>query len=164
MVDIVELRMSWSPPAPLLYDWYRTSSGWTVSLETPASLSRPRGVPITIRVRHEDDEHEPTFHKLGRTVTYDDRDPHLLEDVRRVILDALCEWESPLWRLRRHFDLPSFIVNALEEEVDQLRAVGLLELETIKALLITQLFAPGELLDSLHVRESVYTRRTVDHA
>jgi hypothetical protein len=97
-------------------------------------------------------------------VTYDDRDPHLLEDVRRVILDALCEWESPLWRLRRHFDLPSFIVNALEEEVDQLRAVGLLELETIKALLITQLFAPGELLDSLHVRESVYTRRTVDHA
>lgn len=159
-MHIVELTMSWTSPAPLLYDWYRTSSGWTVSLEAPASLSRPRGVPITLRVRHEDDEREPTFHKLGRTVTYDERDPDLLERVRREIGEAFCEGESPLWRLRRHFDLPPFIVAALEEEVDQEMAVGLLELETTKALVTTMLLHKDQLVHAMHAHPSFFRRRS----
>jgi hypothetical protein len=133
-----------------------------VSLESPRSLSRPTGASITIRVRHEDADLDQSITKFGKTLTFDDRDPHRLERMRGEILDALCEWEAPLWRLRRHLDLPDFIVDVLEEPVDQLRSVGLLELETTKALLLTQLISPGELLDSLHVRDSIYTRRSRD--
>jgi hypothetical protein len=160
-MHLVELRMSWSPPAPLLYDWYRTSSGWTVSLEAPASLSRPWSVPIAIRVRHEDDNKEPTFHKLGRTLTFDERDPELLERVRREIGEAFAEGESPLWRLRRHVDLPSFVVDALEQQIDHKHAVGNLELKGTKALLLTLVLKPWNLLDAMHAHASTYTRRRV---
>lgn len=159
-MNIIELTMSWSSPAPLLYDWYRTNSGWTVSLEAPASLSRPWGVPITIRVRHEVDAKESTLHKLGRTWTFDERDPALLERVRREILEAFCEGESPLWRLRRHFDLPPYIVAALEEEVDQEMAVGLLELETTRVLVTTMLLHEDQLVHAMHACPSFFRRRS----
>jgi hypothetical protein len=159
-MNIMGVELTWEPPGRYLYDWYRSSSGMTVSLESPRSLSRPTGAPITIRVRHEDADLDPSITKLGKTLTFDEREPQLLEKVRREILDALCEWESsPLWRLRQNLDLPDFIVDVLDEPVDQFRSVGQLELRSTQAMLIAQLFEPTDLLDSLHVRESTYTRR-----
>ncbi len=158
-MHVTGLLFTWEPPQHLIYDWYRTESGWTVSLEAPASLSRPRSVPITIRVRHEKEEREPTIHKLGRTVTFDDRDPDLLERARREIINAFCEGESPLWRLRQELGLPSFIVDALSEPFDQKSRVKHLDLEPTKSLLLVGLLDKEHLLKAMHIRPSTYTRR-----
>jgi hypothetical protein len=100
--QIIGLQFSWQPPGLHQYDWYRRGDGMTVVLECQRSLTSPSSEPITIRVRHEDADQDQSILKLGRTVTFDNRNPALLEDVRQQVMDAIRGGESPLWRLRQN--------------------------------------------------------------
>ncbi len=155
--QIIGLQFSWQPPGLHQYDWYRREDGMTIVLESQRSLARPSSEPITIRVRHEDADQDPSILKVGRTVTFDNRDPDLLEDVRQHVMDAIESKECPLWRLRRNLDLPSFVVDVLEEPTGG--AVGTLERRATEALLLTDMISGKDLLDAVAVQFSVYSRR-----
>jgi hypothetical protein len=160
--QIIGLQFTWQPPGLHHYDWYRRGDGMTVVLECQRSLARPSSEPITIRVRHEDVDHDPSILKFGRTVTFDNRNPALLEDVRQQIMDAIESKECPLWRLRRHVDLPEFVVTVLEGATGG--AIGTLERRATDALLMTGMISDKDLFDAMAVQFSVYSRRPTNHA
>jgi hypothetical protein len=160
--QIIGLQFSWEPPGLHHYDWYRRNDGMTVVLECPRSMARHSSEPITIRVRHEDADQDPLILKLGRTYTFDDRNPGELEEVRQLVKDAIGNKESPLWRLRKKMGLPSFVVNVLEGPTGG--AVGTLERRATDALLVTGMISDKDLFDAMAVQFSVYSRRPTNHA
>jgi hypothetical protein len=155
--QIIGLQFSWQPPGLHQYDWYRRGDGMTVVLECQRSLARPSTEPITIRVRHEDADQDPSILKVGRTVTFDDRNPGMLEEVRQLVMDATRGGESPLWRLRKNMDLPSFVEDVLEGATGGM--VGTLESRATEALLLTDMISKKDLFDAMGVQFSVYSRR-----
>jgi hypothetical protein len=160
--QIIGLQFSWAPPGLYHYDWYRRGDGMTVVLECQRSLTRPSSVPITIRVRHEDADQDHSILKVGRTAAFDDRNPDILKDVRQLVMDAIRNGECPLWRLRRHVDLPDFVVSVLEGPTGGV--VGTLESRATEALLLTGMISGKDLLDAMSVQHSVYSRRPTNHA
>jgi hypothetical protein len=154
--NMVGLLYSWPTPATMLYDWYQTEGGMTVSLEALSTISRVRSGLITLRVRPVDANLDSNICKLGRTHTLPFADEELLRQVRHAITDAIDAGESPLWRLRSVLELPAFITEALEAPMQNGQGIGHLDKGITAALVQFDLVSQIDLLAWLGTCHSSY--------
>jgi hypothetical protein len=154
--NMVGLLYSWPTPATMLYDWYQTEGGMTVSLEAMSTISRVRSGLITLRVRPVDAHLDSNICKLGRTHTLPFADEELLRQVRHAITEAIDAGESPLWRLRSVLDLPTFITDVLEAPMQNGLSTGHLDQGITAALVQFDLVHPIDLLAWLGTSHSTY--------
>lgn len=157
--NIVGLSYSWPTAATMMYDWYQTRDGMTVSLEAQSTINRDRNGLITLRVRPVDAARDNSICKLGRgcNLLFDDEERR--RRVRRAIIAAIEAKESPLWRLRSVIDLPAFVIDALESPMEHGEWTGHLDHRITSAMLMIDLVDPADLLGWLGTRPSIYQPR-----
>jgi hypothetical protein len=157
--NIVGLSYSWSSPATMMYDWYQTRDGMTVSLEALSTINRDRNGLITLRVRPVDAARDNSICKLGRTwnLLFDDEERR--RRVCRAITSAIDAGKSPLWRLGSVIDLPAFVTDVLQSPMEHGEVTGHLDHRTTAVMLMTDLVDPADLLSWLGTRPSCYQPR-----
>lgn len=157
--NIVGLNYSWSTSATMMYDWYQTREGMTVSLEALSTINPNRDGLITLRVRPVDVARDNSLCKLGRTCTLLFEDERRRRRVRRAIIAAIEARESPLWRLRSLIDLPAFVTEVLESPMAHGEVTGHLDHRIATVMLVTGLVDSTDLLSWLGTHPSCYQPR-----
>lgn len=156
--NILGLNFSWSTPAAMLYDWYQSETGMTVSLESFSTINRVRPCLITVRVRHYDPTFDRSIMKTGKTWSIHP-DAADAQRARHAIRDAIECGASPLWRLKTKIGLPDWIETALLEPMHEGEVFGHLDKKTTGNALMTGFITEEEILGKLGARKSPYLSR-----
>lgn len=146
--NIVGLKFAWESTVGMLYDWYQSRQGVTVSLEAMFTISRVRPTLITVRVRHSDHRFDLSTLKLGRTCSIHPDAADSLR-ARHAILDAIDAGESPLWRLASCIKMPGWVGQALHEPMRDGEIVGHLDKKTTEAMILVGAVTEEALLDAM---------------
>jgi hypothetical protein len=153
--NILGLLFSWPSPAYLLYDWYQSECGMTVSLETLSTITWTRPSLITVRVRHHNPALDRSTLRLGQTLTIHPDHPASLT-ARTTIMDAVSQGVSPLWEMRNAGLLNTMVLQSLELPMKDGMTTGHLDHQITDASLLVGLINAEEILEALGAHRSSY--------